>query len=167
MYACSAWSYFVASVVGYEQLQITGTSSLHLFLSRTSFNLGFEKVLKRKGKNTSKQQKEKHVNRYWLGTYCRKKNSMFCLKDNKGHIAVVGFACAWGPLRSGGHLCCKKLPQCLSTLLINMDCATWRSNHQSVRVWQNFCLLLLFSYFSSHLFSSLLLLSSSTGTFNK
>lgn len=40
-------------------LQIVGNSSLHLSLSRMSFNLGFEQVLKKKGKNTSKQQKGK------------------------------------------------------------------------------------------------------------
>lgn len=40
-------------------LQIIGTSSLHLSLSRVSFNLGFEQVLKRKEKNTSRQPKVK------------------------------------------------------------------------------------------------------------
>lgn len=40
-------------------LQIIETSSLHLSLSRVSFNLGFEQVLKRKGKNTSKPRKGK------------------------------------------------------------------------------------------------------------
>lgn len=40
-------------------LQIIGTSSLRLSLSWVNFNLGFEQVLKRKGKNTSKQQEGK------------------------------------------------------------------------------------------------------------
>lgn len=42
-------------------LQIIETSSLHLSLSRVSFNLGFEQVLKRKRKKYIKATKRKNT----------------------------------------------------------------------------------------------------------
>jgi len=50
---------FLLLAMNNSVLRIIGTLSLYLSLSRVSFNLGFEQVLKKKGRNTLKQQKGK------------------------------------------------------------------------------------------------------------
>lgn len=109
--------------------QIIGTSSLHLSHRKESFNLSFEQVLKRKKKKIHQNNtKEMYINSV-------KKEQHVMSQGNKGHIAVLGFEHTWEPVQGGGHLYCRKLPQCLRTFSKYMDCATWCNTHQATRIW--------------------------------